>query len=380
MLHPWLKILSSLHKPYNILFLVSFAVLMTLQCSYYFYQNFQEQKAQHKINQYGEYIAAITADQAAGNVLSNNAISLQAIAQNLHSHNIASSVVIYNINHDILAQTNTVNPLEAQQLHYYTAPIASNNNIIGSVTIGIASSLLITETHYMPIGMLSLLLMTIMLIAFIKGRSASNSENSHQKSSDSGSTYSTTEGSTQELVEQEVKIEQEENVVFLTLTLHNIDQLYQQLNAEMRQQQLQTVEQHITHAIRLYNGEKHMSSPNTITLCFKKSSDLLHCLFAAQLILQLNHRNTHSLLSISALIHNKPQKETINYYISLNRKIQTVLQQQQGLYIQQAIAQQLSKKASFEQTNVPHLLRVSALNNNYQTLLEKQLKQLLKNN
>lgn len=374
MLHPWLKNLSSLQKPYNILLWVYLAVLITLQCSYYFYQHFQQQKAQHIINQYGEHIATITADQAAGNVLSNNAISLQAIAQNLHARNIASSVVIYNINHNILAQTNTVSPLEAQKLHYYTAPIASNNNIIGSVTIGIASSLLITETQYMPIGMLSLLLIIAILITYVKGRTANpkRSKNNEEKTSISSSTYS----APQTLTQEEMETEQDNRLIFLTLTLHNMDQLYQQLNAEMRQQQLQRIEQHITHAIRLYNGEKHITSSNSMTLCFKQSSDLLHCLFAAQLILQLNHRHPDSMLSVSALIHDKPQEETLSQCISHHRKTHTVLQQQHGLYIQQSIALQLSNKAIFEQADAPHLLRVTTLNDNYQTLLEKQLEQL----
>ena len=372
MLHPLLTHCSTLKKPYRLLLCIVLSALCTLQLCHYLYSQQQQTLLDNSVEQYGERIAKLTADQVISSILNNDAISLQAVAQNIHSRSIASSVVIYNVSNDILAQTNASNNTPTKDISHHTAPIVSNNNIIGSVTIGIsASSLMTPEDHHITFT-LTILLLIAMGYFYIKGRQAPLKEsidNTPNKQKDDIQAPLETE--------QEV-IKTEENTFFLTIKVHNINQLYQQLNAELRQQQLLILEQHVLHAINLYGGEKHLVNNDSMTLSFEKAEDILNTLFSAELILQLNTQTKDSIIVLSAFIQHKNSKDTFYQILDCARKAFATATPKQGLFINATLSnnQQLNTRVLLDSCDSPKIFRVASLKESYQKLLDKQLQKL----
>lgn len=370
MLHPLLNHFSTLQKPYRLLLWIALSALCTLQLCHYLYSQQQQALLNNSVEQYGERIAKLTADQVISSILNNDAISLQAVAQNIHSRSIASSVVIYNISNDILAQTNPSHHAAANDIRHHTAPVVSNNNIIGSVTIGISAASLTTPSDR-PISLtLTLLLLIAMGCFYIKGRQshhkevASNTQIKDDLHVSPESTPST--------------IDTNINTFFLTLKIHNINQLYQQLNAELRQQQLLILEQHISDAINLYGGKKHVINYDSVTLSFEKTEDILNTLFSAELILQLNTQTQDSIIILSALIQHQNTDDTLYHSLDCARKSFSITTPQHGLFINAALSnnEQLNSRVVLDTCESPKIFRIASLTQSYQKLLDKQLQKL----
>lgn len=367
MLQPFFKLCSALQKPYCLLIAVAFSALLTLQLCHYIYQQQQQTLINGTVTQYGERIAKLTANQVISSILNNDAISLQAIVQNIYAQSTASSVIIYNINNDILAQTSHTNDTISETTSHHTAPIVSNNNIIGSVTIGVSANAFITPPNNTINLIISLLLLVAIVYFYIKGRAIK--PRSHEEPNHTSTTTTTTIS--------EDFVTTPTSTFFLTLNIHNIDTLYRQLNAELRQQQLQQLEQHITHAINLYGGEKHVVHHDSITLSFENAEDILNTLYSAQLILQLNQKTDHSIIALTAFIQHQDTEDTLYHSLDCAKK-SFCNTQKQGLFVSATLSQneQLNTRARLENCDSPKICRISALKENYQNLLDKQLQQL----
>jgi uncharacterized membrane protein affecting hemolysin expression len=366
MLQSFFKLCSTLQKPYCLLIAISFSALFTLQLCHYIYQQQQQTLMSDTVTQYGERIAKLTADQVISSILNNDAISLQAIVQNIHTESTAHSVIIYNINNDILAQTSHATGSPQQDLSHHTAPIVSNNNIIGSATISISAASFTTPLNSTFNFILSLLLLMAIICFFLKGRNVQKL--SHSDDNDNHHITTPSNDAAEEI---------RTSTFFLTLKLHNIETLYKQLNAELRQQQLQLLEKYIAHAMSLYGGEKHVIHHDGITLSFDKAENILNTLYSGKLILQLNEQSEHSIITLTAFIQHQETEDTLCQSLDSAKK-SFCHTQKQGLFVSTTLSKntQLNTHAQLEDCESPKIVRIRALQENYQHLLDKQLQQL----
>jgi hypothetical protein len=344
---------------------------VTLQLAHYIHAQQQRQFVTNATDQYGEQIAKLTADQVVSSLLNNDAISLQAIARNVSTQSVASSVIIYDLKHRILAQANNTAP-ETDNTHHHTSPVVSNNNIIGSVTIGISPLSLSSDTPDTLTPILTILLLITSIGIYIKGNKeltiSTDDKPATNKKIEATPTVST-------LAHEDTP----KRVILLTLNIHNIDQLYQQLNAELRQQQFQELESNISHAVNLYGAKKISSNHNGLTLSI--DGDIACALFTAELILRLNQHAKHSIIILNALMQAQESEESLLSTLDSTRKSIHSTGKQHCLFISRDLADKhaVKDKATLQDSNTPKILEVTTLKENHKNLLNKQLAQLQNN-
>jgi hypothetical protein len=339
--------------------------------AHYIHAHQQQQFVTNATDQYGEQIAKLTADQVVSSLLNNDAISLQAIARNVSTQSVASSVIIYDLKHKILAQANNTAP-ETDNTHHHTSPVVSNNNIIGSVTIGISPLSLSSDTPDTLTPILSILLLITSIGIYIKGSKDQAIITTDKPASNKKIDVTPT-------VTTSVDKDSSKSTILLTLNIHNIDQLYRQLNAELRQQQFQELESNISHAINLYGAKKISSSHNGLTLSV--DGDIACALFTAELILRLNQRSKNSIISLNALMQAQKSEESLLSTLDSARKSIHSTNKQHCLFISKDLADKhaVKDKATLTDSDTPKILEVTTLKETHKNLLNKQLAQLQNN-
>lgn len=370
MSHPLFKHCCNLQKPYSILLWVALTALVVLQLSHYRYTWQQQQLAANIASQYGERIAKLTADQVVSKLLNHDAISLQTTAQSISTKSVATSVVIYDINHDILAQANNSQKPETLDTHHYTSPVVSNNNIIGSVTIGVSPSSLVNDSSDSITLIISFLLLLAMVVIYSKGKGPSAANEADTKD-------------TPEIAPQVALAEESDTQYPTLLTLHiqNTDKLYQQLNAELRSQQFNALEHIISHTMQLYGAEKQWVGHDSITLSFTNERDVCNAVFTGELILRLNQTSADSIISLNGLIQTQADGENFLCTLDSAKKCLGNKSKQHCLFISKHLSTQndLHTKVIFADSPSTKMVEVSDLKGNYKVLLNKQLSQLQNN-
>lgn len=351
--------------------MISLGIL--LATSYLFTQQ-QQDSTSNFIDQYGESIAKLTADRVASSAVKQDAISLQAIAQNISNQSIATSVIIYAIDSTILAQANDINASTQQAISHYTSPIVSSNNIIGSVTIGISPTLFSIPPQLPITLILSIFLVISLTITYYKNQRQLQTpltthpaeENDPARQLDNHTDINNPTPST---------------TILLTLKIQNLGALYQQLNGESRKQQLEQLEKSINHALTLYNGNRLITTSDSITLGFnhKSGENIFNALYSGELILKLNEKTPSSIIILNAMIQIEDSNDPLSHTLDSARKCSSATENKHELFITQALIDTYQLDARLALENVPNssgTLKITHLKGHYKVLLENQLSQL----
>ncbi len=355
------------------------AALLVLCLSSYLHIQQINHNSLRVMNQYGESIAQLTAEQSVTSALQNDAISLQAIGQGITDKAKISSVIIYNINNSILAQANNDQSTDSE-LNYYTSPIVSSNNIIGSVTVGISASQFISPYPYNLVTAIAFILICIILLAYAKDRIQKSARYLTQPKTDEHTRQ-------HEISEQKSNTANESNTntaqktetryIHLVFDIQNIDMLYQQLNGELRTLQIEQLEKNITNATHLYGGIKSTVTNRHITLRFEHTTEgLLNAVYTSELVRQLNQENTQSIIILNSLIL-EDHTASIGSAIDHSRK-SIGTNNQHMIFIQDKLITdyELHSRLSIEKMPIEDLCILKALKGTHKTLLDNQLKQL----
>lgn len=365
---------------YRILIFSSLSALLTLCLASYIDASQQQQKAALMANKYGESIAKLTADQVVTSTLNNDAISLQAIAYSTINNAAATSVIIYDINNNILAQANTSDTTIHQQhtIQHHTSPIVSSNNIIGSVTIGIAPSVFtVVSKHYFYLS-LAFVLLLVIILSYLKIKTQTKLHNTTENNKPFFQDDITPNT---EILNP--TIEEQKNNVYLTFKIQNINIFYQQLNAELRQQQFEKLEKDINHAINFYGGDILFVTNDNITLRFNKRDDdhIFNALYTGKMVLQLNQLSSTSIIIINGYLQTDTIIEPLHRSLDNIRKCVSSDNKENELFIHQTLFDEydFNSRTSYENTTPPsNWLKVDDFKGHYKTLLENQLKKLQK--
>jgi uncharacterized membrane protein affecting hemolysin expression len=351
--------------------MISLGIL--LLTSYLFSQQ-QQNTASGFIDQYGESIAKLTADRVASSTLNQDAISLQAIAQNISNQSIATSVVIYTIDNTILAQANDTNTSIQQTISHFTSPIVSSNNIIGSVTIGISPALFLIPPQLPITLILSILLVTCLAITYYKNQRQLQIPFINKPVEESEPTS---------ILDTNTDLDNSapSTTILLTLKIQNLGILYQQLNGESRKQQLKQLEKSINHALTLYNGNRLITTSDSITLGFNHKGDdnIFNALYSGELILKLNEKTPSSIIILNAMIQIEDSNDSLSHTLDSARKCSSATENKHALFITQTLIDTYQLDARLALENVPNssgTLKISHLKGHYKVLLENQLNQL----
>lgn len=391
MSHPLLKRMTFPSNLYTIIMWMSAAALLACAMTTYSYKWQEEAAIKRMSDQYGNRIAKVSADQMAASLSSNDAISLQAIAHSIVNNASVISVITYDINNSIVAQANgdDLNILQ-HEIQLYASSIVSSNDLIGSVTVGIAPSRLYSPTKNHLILVFVCLLITIMLMSYVKASiEKKNAKKDAKKGTSNPSEYVDETHTTNNTPLHTMVNARDENeiteyfpTIYLTLLIQNSEALYQQLNAEMRIKQLNLLEKNILQAIALYNGKIILTSERSITLAFEESQadNIFQALYSGELVCKLNQAEADSIIILSGLIQlektDTPLCEALHHV-----RMDNTHSKQHCLYITQPLIQRYTLGDHIDlqhQTSSSKAVKINSLKGNYKTLLDNQLQQLLK--
>jgi len=347
------------------------SALLMLLATIYIDKHSAQTASQHAIKSYGESMSKLTAEQVASSTLRNDSISLQAASRQIIEQSAVTSVIIYDINNNIMTQVSRAKPQDVQSEKYYTSPIVASDNIIGSITLGISAPALIKPQDQGLRLVVSLGLLLIILIAYIKDRQAIHhiAEN-------------TNEDTTQEN-KLDVVIEDKIDLIEIGLLIHinNMNTLYQQLNGESRNQQLKQLDRHIKQAISLYDGKVIAASQDSFLLLFNddKENCIKHVLYCGELILKLNQQNSKSILTLNGFIQEPKENNVTSSTLAVIRK--TFSLGQHYLFIEKSLndTYELEKYIELDTVQKTHQsMRIKGFTESYRLLLDNQLTQLQK--
>jgi hypothetical protein len=368
MFTPLCRRFTMINGIYRSLLLMLLAGMAALCISAYLYSQQHHASMSQLIHEYGDSITQLSADQVVTSLLNGDAISLQAAAQNIINKSIASSVIIYNVNNVILAQANGEDmPTDTE---HYTSPIVSGNNIIGSITIGISATLFTIKNDQTITFIILFFLLVAMIIVYIKAQQHATIPETDNKTI---TTMSTGSENSNTLHPQRI---------FLVLHIQNINTLYQQLNAELRAQQLDQLDNNIQHALRLYSGEAISTTDDCIILGFNHhdKEQISNALYSGSLIIKLNQQSPDSVITINGLIQSHHGNHPLSKRLHGARKSMASTEHQHTLFISQTLIDeyQLQSKIDIdnpEGSSTP--LKICHLKGHYQLFLDKQIQKLM---
>lgn len=365
-------------RPYRLAMLLAIIALIVWGASHYLLTKTHSATLNYIVDQYGESITAMAADQMMTSALNDDAISSQAIAKKITQRATIHSVIVYDNTNQILAQA--INDKDNNEsTKEYIRPILSGGNIIGSISISIKPSTLNSHdnisTRSLTEKLILIFLCLAIIICFIKDKLSPQQE--ILKSS-------TNEKSTpQAIIKSEKAPYLSNNIIYLTLTIHNMDTLYRQLNGELRQQQLKLLDKNIQHAISLYHGKQLITDNKTIVLAFndENKDNIANAIYSAQLILLLHQRRNKSMMTMSGFIQESNTDKNVSKNIEtirqlLNHQTPYVAFIDKGLIEKYQLETRLlidEKTADNEED----MVAIKALQPHYQQLLNNQLSNLL---
>jgi hypothetical protein len=370
---------SATHRPYRMAILIATAALIAWGANHYVQSANHQKTVNHIVDKYGENMTSLATEQLTNSVLNSDAISSQAIAHTIALKAGISSVIVYDNTNQILAQS--INPItnHTSVTHQeYTAPILSGENIIGSTSIIIDSSSFTETSHSITGPLVTLILLLYILFCFFK-----DAMQAKQKTTPDNNLTPATVKNQKILAPAKSTLTniQQEPIIYLTITVHNIDTLYRQLNGELRQQQMQLLNRNMQHAINLYNGKKLIADKHKIILVFNEhgENNIANAIYSAQLLIALHQQCSKSLITMSGLIQESSKEKELNKTLDNVRAllkdqspysshIETEMIEKHQL--NQRLIYKVEEPGSFS-------TEITTLKEHYQELLDNQLAQLL---
>ena len=370
---------------YTAFLFISIGALLVQALSTLWYQHHHQQWQLQTANAYGNSLITLAADQSASSTASKDSISLQTIARNIAQQTAVDSIIIYDIENNIMAQVSK-EPSDADNL-YFTAPIVASDNLVGSITLAITPSQLSETIDYQPMLLLSILLLIILIISAY--RVATNIK--HEANSGSAKNgHDNTDKNTNNhpLVDPQAQTNQQDlSRIYLLLNINNAALLYKQLNGESRAQQLMILQQHIEQVSLLYKGKVVSVSGNSIVLEFsaKNSDAIYHALYSADLIIRLNQQHKKSILLLNGFIQQHASTLSTNGHTENSSLSETIDTQQKNnqahqntLFIDEALIEQhqLAQQIDIHESPKTESKIVKNFKESYKNLLDSQLQKL----
>lgn len=378
------------HRPYRIAICVVTAALIAWSTYYYVQSTHNQQVISHIVDQYGEDITALASEQLTSSILNNDAISSQAIAHTIAFKTGVSSVIVYDNTHQILAQSIKAieNPISTPAKEY-TAPILSSENIIGFISIAVNSSSFTDETENFIAPAVIIILLFCILFFLAKDLSQPQeaehkTESKKRDGADTANTAQhkqTTNSLENSQADNAALTNRHDNIIYLTITIHNIDTLYRQLNGELRQQQMQLLERNVLHTVSLYHGKKMIADNDKIILAFNDNGkeNITNAIYSARLLIALHQQCNKSMITMSGLIQESGKEKELNKTLD-NVRLLFKNQTPYSTYIETNMIKkhQLQQYITYNENNEDAFsTEISGLTTHYQQLVDNQLTQLL---
>ncbi len=254
--------------------LLALAMISIVFMGTYYFHIKQHQLLSSAEKQYGESITQLIAEQIAPQLINHDAISLQAVSQKTVDSTAIVSLIIYDINNHILAQADkNINNEYLEDIQHFTTPIISSNNIIGSVTISLTTALYQSQlgiSSLLPKTLLLLLAIIILMVLVLLAILTKGTKKIDHKDEENIKS------------KQHVSIKPDDqksspttfptDLVTLTLSINNIEMLYQQLNAELRIQQLSNLNSQLQKALKLYGGKLISNTGEMLVIGFESTN------------------------------------------------------------------------------------------------------------
>ncbi len=361
---------AGLLAPQSILLAAVIALLFTLFTSWN-YNRQLSQTTENTINHYGQSIVTLAADQAAFTGFEKDPISLQAVTRNIAEKSAVITVIAYDIENTILAQT-SLN--EDKPLTHFTAPVTISNHIAGSITIGIDTEQLIGKSNQLGLLLTTLLLIATIIICYRK--CLKQHDTPIKKEINNTLSPNDVDTMTHSLQNNEAY---QKTILIIQLT--NVNEIYQQLNAESRKQQLDSLEEIIKPVLSLYNGNIVTITNDSIILDFNKPSkdNTFNALCAGHLIININQKQPKSFITINAIVQENHQDQSLNNALKQGQQNSSIKLEPNQLAIQNILVDEfdLGKRLAVEEDEVrSHIKIVKAFKGNYANLIDNQLSNL----
>ncbi|MEO0442940.1 MAG: hypothetical protein AAFZ92_04245 [Pseudomonadota bacterium] len=326
------------------------------------------------INSYGETIGKLAQRQLALPLQEGNLISLQSQLNSLLEYERVISVVIYDIDNNNIVQAG-INIIDQDRgFEIFHTPITLDSNLLGSLKLSLDTGndqnplLLIASLFILGFSVVSF---SVISLAFIKHLD----------------TNQLTEAVKAEtVVDKQQKNKQsiasvKTHRTLLILHINNTHKLYQQLNRDVKQDQIQRLHDGIKQACILYSGQQVSLSPDTITLDFSdldETCSRFNAICCAYL-LQKACRRDKWLLSFSCIVTDEHWAFSdaeaffhIKQLCSVSASKLTTLAR-----IELLRNDKLQERINIDtQSSTEGYIFIQSLSENYQNLIDNQLSQL----
>lgn len=361
------------------LFLIGITGLTVLLLSHTLQQKQQQQLLDTRTQHYGEALTRLAARQAIDATLNHDLVSLQVAMQDITQNPHLLSATIHDVENRLLVQAGSspnLSPTRHINDHRsYTSPITLHDSVAGYVTVTID-----TNAIYQQQDEAWLLALAALFISFI-GWCLLN----HTATEDRNKSTPTQAPQKTELPPRHTSKAGDVHVNLL-LQSHNLDTLKKQLSGSKREYLFKQLERQLSGINTLYNGQIIEASGQQLMIKFSDTDTSNACfraICAAQLLFQLQTDASGLQLEYSAAVVPSEDSKLLSEqmrYSALLHQAQTQLEahreQRLVLNTQHQGGSQLEQRLQLRPLDSSDWIAIEALQPSYQTLLDKQVKQL----
>jgi len=263
------------------------------------YTSLQNQGRQ--LDQLGETLAQSAAQRAVDATLSQDMLSLRASLQDLTRHPQVVGATIHDVENRLLVQSGFgTGRFQASDYRRYSAPVALDDKVAGHLQLTLKPARL-NHWDWQFFGLWGLVVALAALLPWWRRR-----------------TNPAPQADSAKLAEQENPANQPQALppdpiqLRLRLQLVNLQSLFNQLNRNSFNRQLELFEQQLKDVMALYGGRFQALSEDTLLIDFsgEQTSDCaFRALCSAQLLGELSHLNPGPRLRLAARVHGLPAPE-----------------------------------------------------------------------
>lgn len=372
----WLPFVQRLWR--TPLFIIGLTGLSVLLLCHHLEQRLQQQLLDTRTQHYGEALTRLAARQAIDATLNHDLISLQVALQDITQNPDLLSATIHDVENRLLVQAGgspNLNPnSHPSDYHSYTSPITLHDSVAGYVTVTIDTQAIHRQLD--DTWLLGLAALFITLIGWCLLQ--------HPEGEEMPAPNQTPDFEVE--LPQRGLARQAHVRVNLLLQSNNIDILRQQLSGSKREQLFAQLERQLSGINTLYNGRIIEASGQQLMVQFSDTDSSNACfraICAAQLLFQLQSQSSGLQLQYSAAVipseSSKLLSEQMRYSGVLYQAQQQLLEQQPYQLLlnhNHRGGSQLEQRLQTRELSDSGWLQVDALQPSYQSLLDKQVKQL----
>ncbi|MEX1033779.1 MAG: hypothetical protein WDZ30_10510, partial [Cellvibrionaceae bacterium] len=333
----------------------------------------------------------LAARQAIDSTLNHDLVSLQVILSDIAENPDIANATIHDVENNLLVQagqrTGAARRHDAT-LRNFTAPITLHNSIAGyvTVTLDLTSIIGVQYQLYWLFGFMAVLLIALTLCALYFGRSWNVPLNLPRP-------LIPIVDSPPQPAAPEPKVSETHRSAFprveLVLHFHNLRQLAAQLDNKSFSRVGRRIEEDFKGVLALYSGRLIQLDASQARIAFANPQThpdaAFHALCSAKLLLTLNRQAADFTLRTSALIIQRDSDSTIlknlQYQLAESDEFNYLLQNARdgALLMESRLISDDVLAAKIEQRSIDEfndVVEISALGEQYQQLLDRQMEQL----